>query len=105
MPTSILFNINGLKIYHAGDTSLSSEMKFIGEVYKPDIALLPVGSCYTMDIDDAIIATKWLGSPKVIPMHYNTFEAINTDTKLIESKFKHENLNIIIMEPGTVVEL
>lgn len=105
MPTSILFNIQGVKIYHAGDNALNSEMKVIGEVYKPDIALLPVGSCYTMDVEDAVIAAKWLGVKNVIPMHYNTFDAINVDTEFLYNSFKKENIDVVILKPGESFEL
>lgn len=104
MPASILFEIDGVKIYHAGDTCLNSEMKTIGELYKPDIALLPVGSQYTMDINDAIIAAKWLGAKKIIPMHYNTFEAINTDIQQFKILAQKENIEAIILNPSESVE-
>ena len=78
-PCGFVFDIEGKKLYHAGDTSLSAEMKVIGEIYKPDISLLPIGGKYTMDIEHALIASEWLNSKTIIPMHYNTFEAINVN--------------------------
>jgi L-ascorbate metabolism protein UlaG (beta-lactamase superfamily) len=62
---------NGFRIYHAGDTAVFGDMKYIGERYKPDLALLPIGGNFTMDPADAAFATKELIRPKtVIPMHY-----------------------------------
>lgn len=78
-PCGIIFEIEGKIIYHAGDTCLNSEMKVIGEVYEPDIAMLPIGGKYTMDIEHAVKASEWLNSAVVIPMHYNTFDAIKVD--------------------------
>ena len=104
MPTSILFEINGTKIYHAGDNCLNAEMKVIGEIYKPDIALLPVGSCFTMDIDDALVAAKWLGVKKVVPMHYNTFAAINADVQEFQTKAVKEGIEVIILNPGEKIK-
>lgn len=104
MPASILFEIDGTKIYHAGDTCLNSEMKIIGELYKPDIALLPIGSQYTMDTNDAIIAAKWLGAKKVIPMHYNTFAAISVNTQAFQELSQKENIETIILNPSESVE-
>ena len=89
-PASILFKIDGKKIYHAGDTALNSEMKVIGDLYSPEISLLPIGGFYTMDIEQAVIATSWLNTEIVIPMHYNTFDAIKVDV----SEFKNQVLNI-----------
>ena len=78
-PCGIILEIEGKTIYHAGDTGLSSEMKVIGDVYEPDIAILPIGGKYTMDIEHAVTASAWLNSAVVIPMHYNTFDAIKVD--------------------------
>lgn len=105
MPASILFDINGKKIYHAGDTSLNSEMKVIGEVYAPEIALLPVGSTYTMDIDEAVIAAKWLKTSKVIPMHYNTFDAIKVNIEEFKQKLSAQGIECIILKPGESIKL
>jgi L-ascorbate metabolism protein UlaG (beta-lactamase superfamily) len=75
-------------------------MKMIGELYSPDIALLPIGSVYTMDIDHAVLAAKWLNAKKVIPMHYNTFGAINVNIKEFEEKIKSQNIQPIILKSG-----
>ena len=78
-PCGFVFELEGKTIYYAGDTSISSEMKTIGELYEPDFAILPIGGKYTMDIEHAVIASEWLGASAVIPMHYNTFDAIKVD--------------------------
>ena len=87
-PCGIIFEVEGKTIYHAGDTSLNTEMKMIGELYEPDIAILPIGGTYTMDIEHAEIASKWLNANIIIPMHYNTFEAINVDIKEFERSIR-----------------
>lgn len=94
---------NGTKIYHAGDTGLFSDLKtIIGDIYKPDIAILPIGDLFVMGPEDAVIATNWINPRKVIPMHYNTFPLIEQDTdefiKLL--KTKNENIEVIILEPA-----
>ena len=62
---------NGFRIYHAGDTAVFGDMKLIGQRYKPDLALLPIGGNFTMDPADAAWAVTDLLRPKtVIPMHY-----------------------------------
>lgn len=85
-PCGFVFEIEGTTIYHAGDTCLNSEMKMIGEIYQPDVVMLPVGGVYTMDIEHAIKASEWLGASEIIPMHYNTFDAINVDI----ADFEHQ---------------
>lgn len=79
-PCGIVFEIEGITIYHAGDTGLNSEMKVIGDLYEPDVVMLPIGGTYTMDIEHAVIASEWLKATCIIPMHYNTFDAITVDT-------------------------
>lgn len=62
---------NGFRIYHMGDTGVFGDMKFIGEYYKPDLILIPIGGHFTMDPIDAAYATRALIMPKfAIPMHY-----------------------------------
>jgi len=78
-PCGYVFKIEGKTLYHAGDTALNSEMKTIGELYEPDVAMLPIGGTYTMDIEAAVTASEWLGVSAVIPMHYNTFDKIAVD--------------------------
>lgn len=87
-PCGVIFDIEGTIIYHAGDTCLNSEMKMIGEVYRPDIVMLPIGGTYTMDIENAVIAAEWLGASEVIPMHYNTFDAIKVDITDFERQIR-----------------
>lgn len=94
---------NGYRIYHAGDTGLFGDMRnIIGEIYKPDMALLPIGDRFTMDPEAASRACEWIYPQKVIPMHYNTFPIIQQDPnhfmELVHSK--NPEIEVIILEPG-----
>ncbi|MBQ6219866.1 MAG: metal-dependent hydrolase [Methanosphaera sp.] len=94
---------SGKKIYHAGDTGLFGDMKMvIGDIYQPDISLIPIGDKFTMGIEDAAIAAGWLQSRIVIPMHYNTFEAIEQDANLFAKYVEDENIGTytVILQPG-----
>lgn len=100
------FVINdGIRIYHAGDTALFSDMKLIGELYRPEIALIPIGDRYTMGPKEAAIATSWIRPDIAIPMHYNTFPAIEQDPAeyqaLVETLCDTE---VVIMEVGETIE-
>ena len=64
---------NGVTLYDAGDTGLSGDMALIGELYRPDFALLPIGDRYTMGPRQAAHACRLLRAPHVVPMHYGTF--------------------------------
>ena len=63
----------GLTIYHAGDTAVFTDMKIIGDLYAPDLAMLPIGDHYTMGPREAALAIRLLNARHVIPMHFGTF--------------------------------
>lgn len=67
---------NGIKIYHAGDTMAFSDMKIIHELWRPQIAMLPIGDHYTMDPRQAAYAAELLQPKTVIPMHFGTFPVL-----------------------------
>lgn len=67
---------DGTTLYHAGDTGVFSSMKLLGEIYGIDVAMLPIGSVFTMDARQAAWAVKLLAPKVVIPMHYKTFPII-----------------------------
>ena len=97
-PCGFVFEIEGNTIYHAGDTCLNSEMKTIGEFFQPDMAMLPIGGFYTMDIEQAITAAEWLGDTAVIPMRYNTFDAISVDISEFERQIREKGKLPVIMK-------
>ncbi len=95
----------GVTVYHAGDTALFGDMKLIGELYKPDIACLPIGDVYTMGPREAAYAIKLLGVKHVIPMHYATFPALTgTPETLREESKEIEGLQIHALKPGETLE-
>jgi len=105
VPASILINIDGKSIYHAGDTGLHYDMKMIGEFYKPQIAMLPIGGFYTMGINEAVRAAQWLDCNKIIPMHYDTFPPIKTDPEEFKAELEAIGKECIILKPGQKVEI
>jgi len=92
---------NGFRLYHAGDTSLFGDMRLIGELYRPDLALLPIGDLYTMSPREAAYAIRLLGVRQVIPMHWGTFPALTgTPERLRELTADIPDLTIHEMKPG-----
>jgi L-ascorbate metabolism protein UlaG (beta-lactamase superfamily) len=79
LAAGFVIRMDGVSVYHAGDTALFSDMKLIGSLYHPDIALLPIGGRYTMGPDEAMIAANFIGAKTVIPVHYNTWDKIAVD--------------------------
>jgi len=97
---------DGKIVYHAGDTCLFSDMKLIGELYKPDIAMLPIGDLYTMNPEHAAKAAQWIKAGVVIPMHYNTSPSIEQDPKEFKSHVESIcDCEVIICEPGKTIEV
>ena len=101
-PCGFVIEINNQKLYHAGDTGLTYDMKLL-EKEKIDIAFIPIGGNYTMDIVDAVEATRFIDPKIVVPMHYNTFGKIKADPE----QFKNILIghNVIIMKPGETIIL
>ncbi len=99
---------NGLKIYHSGDTSLMADMKtIIGDFYRPDIAILPIGGVFTMGPEEAAFACKLIRPKIVIPEHYGTFPVLvqNADD-FIEKVRKHSpQVKVLEVKPGVKVEV
>jgi len=101
VPVGFIVRGLDLSFYHAGDTGLFSEMTFIGELYKPDVAMLPIGGHFTMGIREAVKAVELIKPKIVIPMHYNTFPVIQADP-LIFKKIVEETTTakVIVLKPG-----
>ena len=105
LAASLLFDIDGTTIYHAGDTALMSDFSLIGELYNPYYALLPVVGYYTMDINDAAIAAKMLYAMEVIPMHYNTFPNIKVDIQKFVDMLEAQGQKCLPLKANEYVEL
>ncbi len=97
----LLVNLAGLTVYHAGDTCLFSDMKLIAERNPIDVAMLPIGGHYTMDRHDGAVAAEFVGAGTVIPMHCNTFPAIETDTAAFKAEVESKtSSSVVVLEPG-----
>ena len=79
MPAGIIFEAEGKKIYHMGDTGLFTDMKMYGERHSFDLLFVPIGDNFTMGPEDAKQAVEWISPDFVVPIHYNTFPAIEQD--------------------------
>jgi L-ascorbate metabolism protein UlaG (beta-lactamase superfamily) len=92
----------GFTFYHAGDTALFSDMQLFGELYRPELAFLPIGDYYTMDPQQAARACRFLGVRKVIPIHWGTFPVLTgTPEKLVKALGDHgSSCEVIGLKPG-----
>ncbi len=99
-----LIESEGKKLYFAGDTSLNLDMQLLRDVWGPiDVALLPIGSYFTMDADDAAVACRFIAPRTVVPMHYNTFPLIQADLDRFKARVAQESpaTEVVVMPPGT----
>lgn len=96
---------NGFRIYHAGDTAAFGDMRLIGERYKPDLALLPIGGNFTMDPADAAWAVTNLIKPRaVIPMHYGANPLAKGTAKEFVEAMGESAIKVIVAVPGRLIE-
>jgi L-ascorbate metabolism protein UlaG (beta-lactamase superfamily) len=90
-------------IYHAGDTSLFSDMSLIKEQYQPTIALLPIGDRFTMGPFEAAQAAKLIGAKKNIPIHFGTFPLLTGTPGEFESACRDMSVESLTLKPGEEV--
>lgn len=96
---------NGQKIYHMGDTGLFGDMKFIGEYYKPDVLLIPIGGNFTMGPVDAAYATReWIKPKTVIPMHYGTNPLAKGTAEEYLKAMGDRAVKVLPLKPGETAE-
>lgn len=90
---------DGRTIYYSGDTCLFGDMKLIGDIYKPEIAFLPIGDRFTMDPAAAAKACELLGVRQVVPMHWGTFPLL-TGTPGELKTLVPRGVEVLELEPG-----
>jgi L-ascorbate metabolism protein UlaG (beta-lactamase superfamily) len=101
-PGGLVFEVDGVRVYHAGDTALLTDMQLLrGRV---DVAILPIGDNYTMGPGDAVRAVEFIGPSVVVPMHYGTFPEIEQDPEAFR-RMVGDRARVELPEPGETLEL
>ena len=96
---------NGFKIWHMGDTGLYGDMKLVGETYKPDLVLIPIGGHFTMGPQDAATAVRDMIKPKyAIPMHYGTFPLLRGTPAEFTAALGASATRVLVPEPGQKID-
>ncbi len=105
-PAGILLTLNdGKRIYFAGDTALTYDMKLIGDAGGVDLAVLPIGDNFTMGPEDAIRAAEFVKAKHVIPCHYNTFPPIQQDPIAFAADLKQATgIDCTVMQVDDILE-
>lgn len=86
----------GATVYHCGDTGLFGDMALLGEIYRPDVALIPIGDRFTMGPDLASRAAELIKPRIAVPIHYGTFPMLVQDA----SAFKPRGVEVRVLKPG-----
>jgi L-ascorbate metabolism protein UlaG (beta-lactamase superfamily) len=101
-PTGVIVEGEGKRIYHMGDTGLFSDLSLFGELYKPDLAMVPIGGFYTMGAKEAAEAVSLLKPKVAVPMHYGTFpvlaQSADEFVKLVREKTP--KVKVVVLKPS-----
>lgn len=102
VPTGAVIIGKEATIYHAGDTGLAAEMSFVGELYRPKIALLPIGGHFTMGPVEAAKAVTLIKPEVVIPMHYGTFPVLWGKPEDFKKYVEEQRVpvKVVVLKPG-----
>lgn len=103
MPMGYVIEVDGVSIYHAGDTGLFSDMQLVGDL-GIDIALLPIGDNYTMGAAAAVRAVEYIRPKTVVPIHFATFPVLAQDASEFVDALP-SNVRAVVMKPGETVPL
>lgn len=104
-PGGFILESHDKTIYIAGDTALTMDMKLIPMRYSLDLAILPIGDNFTMDVEDAIIASDFIECDKILGCHYDTFGFIEIDHEEAINKFKAKNKELLLLPIGESISL
>jgi L-ascorbate metabolism protein UlaG (beta-lactamase superfamily) len=97
---------NGFRVYQSGDTAIFGDMRLYGELFRPDLAVLPIGDLYTMDPRQAAYACEMLGVRQVIPSHYGTFPALTGTPGQLREELagRGYQCEVIELKPGETID-
>ena len=100
-PAGLVISFGGKTVYHLGDTALFSDLALVPRRDDIDVALMCIGGHYTMDRHDAAVAADLVKAQTVIPCHYNTFPAIESDAAAFKSDVESQTSSkVVVLEPG-----
>ncbi len=100
-----IISIEGKNVYHTGDTCVFGDMKLFAELYGIDVALLPIGGHFTMDVKQALKALELIKPKLAIPIHYNTWPLIQANAKEFKEKAEELGVEVALLEPGEEIEV
>lgn len=93
---------NGFRIWHMGDTGVFGDMRLLGEMYKPDLLLIPIGGGqFVMNPVDAAMATRDMIKPRMaIPIHYGTTPQLSGTPQEYIQALGNAPVKVFPIQPG-----
>lgn len=105
VPTGFVIAIeNGPVLYHAGDTTVFSDMQLIRDLYAPELGMLPIGDHFTMGPKAAALAVKYLGVKQILPLHFGTFPPLTGTPDQLEQQLNNSSIKVHKIQPGETVK-
>lgn len=92
----------GPVLYHSGDTHVFGDMRLIGDLYHPDVAMLPIGGFYTMGPKEAAVAARYVGAKTILPIHFGTFPPL-TGTPDELAALLDPGMEVVRWTPGETI--
>jgi L-ascorbate metabolism protein UlaG (beta-lactamase superfamily) len=98
----VLTIADGPVLYHAGDSAVFGDMKLIGELYHPEVAMLPIGGHFTMGPKEAALAVRLLGTKTILPIHFGTVPQLKGTPEQLAA-LVDANVHVVPWQPGETV--
>jgi L-ascorbate metabolism protein UlaG (beta-lactamase superfamily) len=95
---------DGPTVYYAGDTNVFGDMALVRRLYRPDVAILPIGDHFTMGPDEAALAAELVGADRIVPCHWGTFGLL-TGTPDMLRPLLPDGVALLAPEPGETIAL
>jgi L-ascorbate metabolism protein UlaG (beta-lactamase superfamily) len=96
---------NGFKIWHMGDTSVFGDMRLIGDMYRPDLVIIPIGGFSVMNPVDAAMAAREMIKPKfALPIHYGTNPQLRGTPAEFKAALGNSPTQMVVIDPGQKVQ-
>jgi L-ascorbate metabolism protein UlaG (beta-lactamase superfamily) len=104
-PCGFVFTMGGKTVYNTGDTGLFLDMKLIGELDDIDLMFVPIGDNFTMGVDDAVKAVEFAKPKVAVPVHYNTWDIIQSDPEEFKKKLAGIGMKAEVLMPNESIEM
>ncbi len=96
---------NGFRIWHMGDTAVFGDMRLIGDMYRPDLVMIPIGGHFVMNPVDAAMAVREMIKPKyALPIHYGTTPQLRGTPAEFKAALGNSTAQMVVLDPGQKVE-